>query len=144
MALKTYNPKECIVTYGGVQISGYADGTFVNIVPNSESWTKIVGADGFVSRARSNDDTYEVTITLQSTSDSNLYLSAQYKIDNTTGKGALPLTITDLSGSTIFVAPAAWIRQLPDQEFSKEITERAWVFDTDNASESVVGGGGDQ
>ena len=141
MALKTYDPKQLVFTYGGVAITGYADGTFVNITPNAESWTKVVGADGKdVSRARSNDDTYEVTITLASTSASNEYLSTVKLTDDLTGKGALPLLVQDLSGNTLFFVESAWIRQAPDVEFSKEVTERAWVFDTVNVSEYIVGG----
>lgn len=138
--VKTYDPKQMIVTFGGVQLSGFADGTFVSIVPNDQAFAKTVGADGEVVRAKTNDYTYEVSITLLRTSDSNDYLSGIHITDKLTSKGALPLTITDLNGNTVFFVESAWIRQLPDAEDGKEIGERTWIFDTVQADEYIVGG----
>lgn len=138
--VRTYNPSKIVVIFGGVPITGYADGTFVTVTPSGQRWTKSIGADGETARAKSNDYTYEVTLTLQQTSPSNTYLSTILSADRNLDAGALPLQIIDIGGLSLFFWLSAWIRQPPDVEFGKEITERAWVFDTARATQEVVGG----
>jgi hypothetical protein len=138
--VKTYDPKKVIVTFGGVPLTGFADGTFVSVTAPTDRFSKKVGADGEVARTRSNDDTHEVTLTLIQTSLSNSYLSSIAAIDKVSNLGIRPLTITDLSGGTIFFWPQAWIRKTPDTDFAKESGDRAWVFDTGQSIEESVNG----
>lgn len=128
--MKTYDPKDVIVTFGGVSLSGFADGTFISVTASMERFQKVVGADGEVARGRSNDDTHEVTITLMQTSPSNDDLAAIAKSDRQSNDGVRALAIRDLGGNTLMFWPEAWVRQTPDIEFAKEVGERAWVFDT--------------
>ncbi|MFX0205153.1 MAG: DUF3277 domain-containing protein [Candidatus Hodarchaeota archaeon] len=137
---KTYDPSQIIVTFGGVPISGFDDGTFISVAPSSDYFTKKSGADGEVARAKSNDYTDEVTITLMSSSASNDYLSGIVLLDRTSNTGVLPLQILDLNGTTLHFWPSAWIKSRPTSDFGKEITSRAWVFDTGNSMVSNVGG----
>lgn len=136
----TYDPKRVIVTFGGVPIFGFADGSFVSVTAANDRFTKKVGADGEVARVRGNDDTSEVTITLMATSPSNTYLSQILGVDRLTNLGQLPLQIVDLSGSVLFFWPLAWIKKAPDVEFSKEVGDRAWVFDTDQVVNENING----
>jgi len=138
--VKTFDPKQCIITYGGVQLSGFADGTFLSIVPNAESFTRVVGADGEVARNKSNDSTYNLTMTFLASSASNDYLSTVYLADKVSNSGSLPFTVADLSGTTVFFTESCWIQQAPDVEFAKEITERAWALQTGQADEYFIGG----
>ncbi len=140
MAVKTYDPKQVIVTFGGVPISGFADGTFISVSPNNDRFTKAVGADGEVARSKSVDYSHEVTLTLLQTALSNAYLTGILTADQLTNEGKLPLSITDLSGTTLMLWPEAWIRVEPDVEFAKETGERAWVFDTGQPAVNVIGG----
>lgn len=138
--LKTYDPSKVIINYGGVPIQGYADGSFISISANAQAFTKVVGADGEVTRSKSSDYTSEVGITLQQSSLSNDYLSTIHNLDKTSNAGALPLEILDLSGTTLFFWPEAWVRQLPDVEKAKEIGENEWTLDTGQAAIATVGG----
>jgi hypothetical protein len=140
MPAKTYDPNLVQIIFKGVPIVGFADGSFVTITPSAENFTKSVGADGEVARSKSNDNTYEVTITLMQTSLSNTYLSGVMTIDRLTNLGTGSLQIIDLSGQTLFFFDAAWVRQAPDADFAKEVGERAWVFDTAQAITEIVGG----
>jgi hypothetical protein len=140
MGVKTYDPKQVIITFGAHIFSGFADGEFITITPTSERFTKMSGADGEVARSKSNDNTHEVTITLLQTSISNQYLSGIVALDRFGNAGKAPLKITDLSGNALFIWNEAWIRQPPDVSFDKEITERAWVFDTGQVVSEVYGG----
>jgi hypothetical protein len=135
-----YDAKKVIVTFGGVPISGFADGTFVQVDPNAESFTKKVGADGEVVRAKTNDNTHTVAITLQQSSLSNQYLSTCKAADKLTGLGMKPLSITDLNGGTLFFWPQAWVQTDPSWGFAKESTDRAWTFHTGQIATQNEGG----
>lgn len=140
MATKTYDPNKVIVIFGGIPISGFADGTFINIVAAADRFTKKVGADGEVARAKTNDFTNEVTLTLLQTSLSNTYLSTVANLDRLSNAGALPLLITDTNGDTLESWGTAWVKKMPDSGFAKETGERAWAFDTGQSIIDFVGG----
>lgn len=138
MSVKTYNPKKVIVIFGGVPLTGFVDGSFVQVTATSDGFTKRVGADGEIARAQSSDESSEVTITLMHTSLSNAYLSTLKDLDRKGGEGVKPLAITDMSGHAFYFWKEAWIRKAPDTEFSQEITDRAWVFDTGQPSQELI------
>ena len=55
--VKTYNPSRVLIIMNGVPLSGYADGTFVNITQQNDGITTTVGADGEIARAVNTDQT---------------------------------------------------------------------------------------
>ena len=126
----TYDPKKVIITFGGVPISGYADGTFVQIDPSGDSFTKKVGADGEVARSLSNDNTHTVQITLLQTSLSNNYLRTVMNADKLTGLGMLPLSFTDLNTMEVKFWPQAWVSVEPGTGRAKEDTDVQWTLHT--------------
>lgn len=142
MAVNTYDPKLVILTVGGAPISGYADGTFISVERAADTFTKVVGADGNVSRAKSNDRSGTVKITLKQTSPFNDILSGIASLDEMSNAGVVPISIIDLSGSTIMFMPSAWVKKPPTVEFGKEIGNREWVFDFDKCEfpTMVIGG----
>ncbi len=139
-AVKTYDPKQFKIIFGGVAISGFADGPFISVAPAGDRFTKVSGADGEKARSKSNDYSHEVTLTLLQTSASNDYLSTIHNIDKLSNLGKLPLQIVDLNGTTILSWSQAWIRAVPTVENAKEIGERVWVFDTSDADIENYGG----
>jgi len=128
--VETYDPKKVIMTLGGVPITGYADGTFVQIDPNGDAFTKKVGADGEVVREKSNDNTHTIQITLLQSSDSNRYLQTVFKADKLTGRGMLPLSFTDLNTMEAKFWPQAWISIEPATGRAKETTDVQWTLQT--------------
>lgn len=138
--VNSYDPKKVIITFGGVPITGFTDGTFIQVDPNAETWTKSVGADGEVIRSRNNDNTHTVQITLQQSSVSNNYLSTVMTADKISGRGMLPLTITDMNGTTLHFWPQAWIQTDPSWGYSKENTERQWTIHTGQEAAQHYGG----
>lgn len=126
----TYDSKKVIVTFGGVPITGFADGTFIQIDANGDFFTKKIGADGEVVRSMSNDNTHTVQITLQQSSVSNDYLSTCHNADKLTGRGMLPLAIADLNGTTLHFWSQAWISSDPSWGYAKESTDRQWTLQT--------------
>jgi len=129
MAVRTYAADEVRIIAGGVPISGLADGTFVTISRDEQAFNKVTGADGSTSRAKTANRAGSITITLQQTSPSNDYLSGLAIADEQGSGGVVPMLIKDESGRTVAATGAAWVQQAPDQEFSKDVSEREWVMD---------------
>lgn len=142
MAVRTYDPKMVIITIGGVPMTGYADGTFVSVERASDSFTKVTGADGMVTRSKSNDKSGQITLTLKQSSPSNDVLSGFAALDEMSNTGVFPVSITDLSGHTLLFMPSAWIRKPANVEFGKELSTREWVLDFDKYElpASLIGG----
>ncbi len=141
MAVATFDPKSVIVTIGGVAMSGYADGTFLEITADQQQFTKVTGADGYTTRVKSNDYGALMTLTLSQSSPSNDALSGFLALDRATNAGVVPILIKDLSGTTIMFAGTGWIRQFPDVTFANEISNRAWQIDLAEA-DIFIGGNG--
>ena len=132
MGVKTYNSGEVSIIFAGIPFEGFADGTFVTIARNNPSFNDLVGSDGEGARAASNDKSGTVTVTLMQTSLTNDELSAIALLDELTGDGVAPLLVKDNSGRTVASAETAWLEKPADAEFGREISNREWVFKTDN------------
>ncbi len=139
MAVKTFDPGQVVISFGGVVLSGYADGTFIMVERSSDAFSKVVGAGGDVARVRNRDRSGRVTVTLMQTSLTNDRLSAIAAQDELAGTGVGPLLIKDLGGTTLISAQSCWIAKVPNQEFGKEFSNREWIFDTSDL-EILVGG----
>lgn len=136
--LQTYSPDRIKVVVGGASITGFADGTFVEIEPLTDGVASVAGADGEVARAMSLDPRHTITITLLQTSRSNTVLSAIADADRVSGGGgAVPISITDLRGQTMF-AGTGWVVKKATATFAKEIEGREWQLE---AAGAFVSGG---
>jgi hypothetical protein len=139
MSVKTYDPKQGVLTVGGFPISGFADGTYIMATRQQDGFVSSAGADGEIARAKSNDKRTDLTITLMQTSLSNDVLSGIAQYDERTGKGVVPVAYKDLSGTTTIFSGSGWVRKLPDVERSKEISNVEWVMELAD-SDIFVGG----
>jgi len=128
VAVKTYSPKDVTVIVAGTQISGFAEDTFVTVERDSDAFTKIVGADGEVSRSASADLSGTITITLLGTSSSNDILSALALADQISLSGEFPVLIKDELGTTLHTAPSAWIQKAATKEYAAEVGENEWIL----------------
>lgn len=43
MSVRTYDPKQVIITVGGIPMSGFADGTFLTVDRDDDQWAKVTG-----------------------------------------------------------------------------------------------------
>lgn len=137
--LYTYDPKQGTLVVGGAIINGYADGTYLSVERSSDSFSKVSGADGIVSRAKSNDKSGTITITLQQTSSGNDILSGIARRDELANAGVVPVVYKDLSGRSTAFSATAWVRKPPNMDNGKEIGNREWVLDC-AALEIFIGG----
>lgn len=139
LTVRTYDPNQIIVTFMGVPLTGFAEGSFVKIKRNGDAFTKSKGADGSVDRVNNNAFDFEVGLTLKQTSPMNEYLSGLLAADQLSNAGTGPMTIMDNNGVTLFAAGQAWVKKDPDVEFSDKMSDREWTFDT-GAAALLVGG----
>ena len=138
-AVKTFDPKMVVITWGVIAISGYAEGSFVRVNRSGDAFAKSKGACGDIERINRNQGDFDVSLTLQQTSSTNQELAAALAADIATNAGVFPLTIKDLLGTTLFFAPQAWIRKDPEWEDGDELNSREWAFDT-GIGANLVGG----
>lgn len=138
--MKTYDPKKIIIIFGVRRLTGMSDDSIVSIKPNGEGLQTYVGADGDVARSLDPDATYEVTVSLNTTSNSNDYLSNMYNYDRETGNGIAPLLIKDLAGTTLFSAPEAWVSNMPEASRGLTVDTQEWVFHTGQVEDAIIGG----
>lgn len=136
--MATYDPKMVVITFGGVPISGYTEDSFVECVPVEEKFTRKVGADGEVVRSHSANNCYDVTVTLLQSSLSNQVLSNAASLDNATGLGMLPLSITEITSGSEHFFPQAWVEK-GTWGRGKEAGDQAWVFHTGQAAAVSIG-----
>ena len=136
--LYTYDPSQVALSLGGVPISGYADGTMIEIERDEDTFTKVNGV-GIVSRAKSTSRGGMLRITLQQTSPSNDVLSGFVNADELTGTGVIPMLLKDLSGRSVSFAEHAWIKKPAPQTFAKEISNRVWEVDLADVDVFVAG-----
>ena len=132
--IKTYNPKEVVISAGSHIVTGFADDSFITIEANGDGITKKVGCDGEIARAVSPDGTYKVKIALLQTSGSNSYFSQKVDQDRETGDGIFPLLIKDLKGGLVFSTEAAWCTKKAPVTRGKETNNREWEIETGEAT----------
>lgn len=132
MPFASYDPKQVHVIVDGNPITGYADGTFVEVEFDEQQWNKVTGADALTSRAKTNNYAGTITLTLLATGSGNDILSALWNRDRRSNTGVVTTLIKDASGRTVWSAAQSWVQQMPNQGFSKETEERAWILDCAN------------
>jgi hypothetical protein len=127
----TYDPEQLITVVGGVIITGFSDGDSITVKRDEDLYSKRVGTNGDVARARNPNKSGSIEIRLLQTSEANDQLSALFAINNlvSDGKIVLPIAISDLSGRSLYAATQCWLKTLPEGIFGKEVSERVWVFD---------------
>lgn len=144
-AFHQYDPGKVILSVGTLPspISGYQEGTFIEVSRDANAFEKAVGADGEVTRIRNRNRAGSIKITLQQGSNANALLSALADTDELTGLGVIPLTLMDMSGAapkSVAATPYAWIRKKPNMTFSGNKEEaREWIFDC-GTLEHFIGG----
>lgn len=129
--VSTYSFDGVVLSWGPVLFTGFAKGSAIKVSkPETKQVTAVQGNDGYVARAvRRHAPLRSVEVTLMQTSETNELLKAQAEIDRLTGQGVYSMVLKDLSGTTLYEWPQAWIAERPEGEFSNEITNRVWVLE---------------
>ena len=128
MAFRNYDPAQVVVTFKGIDVVGYMDGTFVTADRTEDGFETTVGAGGDVTRVRSRNRSGLVTVSLKAEAPVNDELSAVAEADELDGSGVGTLTVSDLNGTTLLEAESAWIQKIPLVEYADTASGREWVF----------------
>lgn len=137
--LKNYDPALVTVTFKGVIIRGYADGTFVNVARDEDTFSKSSGAGGDTVRVRNRNRNGKITITLQAESPTNDQLSAIASLDESTGLGIGSVQVKNGNGTTLCGSAKAWLVKPADTEYAKDAGTREWQIDC-HELKMLVGG----
>lgn len=142
MALFSYCPEEVNVLVAGfIPITGFVDGTFINITKDVMPFTSVRTPDGTVSRMYNNDQTYTIEISLYNGSQTNDVLTKLWQIDEITQVGKFPILVKDNSGTDLFFSTTTWIEQTPSMAKSSTVDTRTWVL---RSSQAVINFGGNE
>ena len=132
MTLHQYDPKGVTLVFGGALITGFAEGTFINVEYNNDQFALAVGSDGEATRSKSNNNSARITVTLMGGAVGNALLNIPFQADKAGGLGVVPLAINDASTLTSFAAEGAWIVKDPGKDFQTEGQPMEWIIETDN------------
>lgn len=126
-----FDPRNCILMYGGALIDDYAPDTFIEIEFNSPRYNTAVGATGKGIRSKRNDKSAVVRVSLLPGGISNLQFQAAAAADDSSNAGALPLKISDLGTGRSWTAVGAWVRAEPGASLQSEAQPQVWELETD-------------
>lgn len=118
---KTYDPSGVQTILGAAPITGFADGTFITVEQDEDSYATRTGADGEVVRTKMVARTATMTIVLLSTSLSNLILTGLHATEV-----IFPVLLKD--GATIIAAGEAWVQKPASFERGVDAGDAEWVL----------------
>lgn len=121
--LYQYSPDNVTVTIGGFDISGFQDGTFLDVEASADRFTYKVGSRGSVVRTKNLDETAKFTLTLQAQATSNDDLITLMLSDDT-----FTIQIKDSAGNMFVHDDEAWVMKIPKIERGKESGPCQWIF----------------
>lgn len=118
--VKTFDPKKVTITYGGMVVTGFAEGTMVQCEKNEDNNTAHVGVLGEVSRAINADNTGKITFSLAGTSPW-ISIFAQKAAANELES----CNVIDMNTHGINVGGSeCWIVKAPNVNIGKEVEEQ--------------------
>ena len=142
--LTAYSPDLVIVSFNGITINGYADGTFIELERNEHVFSEKVGSLGDVVRSKNKNKSGKATITLLAQAPVNDLLQSlvieDEDSDDPIGDQLIgPFLVKDLAGLTVCETHTAWISHHPKFERAKESGHVVWQFAFANLKVKVGG-----
>lgn len=136
--LGSYSPEEVTVVLSrgsfSYALSGYADGTFVNITRDIPASTLTTGASFHSTRVIRANTASTITLSLLQTSEDNDVLTDLLAVDVAVrdNTGLFNITIKDNSGRSLYYSDQAFIGNEPDRTFSSGAEQRDWTLSAVN------------
>lgn len=134
-----YNPAEVNVIVGGLTISGFAEGTGIEVERDEDTFTKQTGSNGEVTRVMRNNRGGKMIFTLLQGSESNLVLSNFHNVDENTGTGVVPVIVKDNSGVSVHESTTAWVLKPAKAGYNTAHEARVWTLDCAQLIGSIGG-----
>lgn len=126
MDVKQYDPKDCVITVGGVYITGLGE-DMVSCSKDEDNFSTNVGAQGDVVVNRSHNQLGTITITVQGTSPQKSYLLGLAKSGRMVDVWVINKALNEKCGGS-----KAMMKKPPDLEQGTELSDREFelqVFD---------------
>lgn len=137
----THSPEDVVVSINDYLLSGFAEGTYINIKLNSESFKRVAGIRGKSTRVHTRDRSGVITFSLLQTAPDNDVLSAIVAFDEVNMTGLLNVVIKDSGGSTGLQFRGCYITGFPTLDFSgDELSQRDWDINFSGITRFHVGG----
>ena len=140
MAIHTYNLKDVIIIFKGETMEGFGEDDVIEIEMDEDAFTKQIGADGFGTRSKTNNNAAFATMNLAQTSEANDKLTAIAELDRLGNNGVGAFLVNDLNGTSLHAAQHAWIRKKANAAYARDAGTRQWIIDTDNMGTNFIGG----
>lgn len=128
MATPTYDPGRYVLVAFDQEVTGYADGTFIEADRAEDAFSTHVGGQGEVTRVRSRNATGTIKVTLAGSSPTNRIFSDKAKQDELDGSSVTDITLKDLNGDTVIHAPEAWLMKSSSVAVGTDLEDREWTF----------------
>lgn len=126
MALGTptiYDPRNNVVTYNGVLLTGWADGDVITSAADADAVSSQQGADGEIVINGGPTKPHSFGLRFMATSSSVPYLTGQALIQHQSGASAVsfgPLVILNGATGQMTTCAQAWFKRVPDQSMGVE------------------------
>lgn len=120
--ITTYNAKDCVVTVGGVYITGLGE-DMVTGEKDEDNVSTVVGAQGDVVVNEKNNDLGTITLTVQGTSPQMPYLKKLAKT-----KEMVDVWVNNKSIGEKFGGSKAMVKKTPSLEYGAELADREIEF----------------
>jgi len=127
--VKTYDPKNVYVIFGGIPIGGFTTDNGISVSRNSDTFETIRGIGGVVSRKKKLDQSGIIKLSLAQTSLSNDVLSGFALLDEKVNSGILPFAILDVSSKSVYLTAFAWVKRYVDAEYGSGLSARVWEIE---------------
>lgn len=121
-----YNAKDCVITVGGVYITGLGE-DMVSCEKDEDNFSTTVGAQGDIVVNRTNNSLGTITITVQATSPQKSYLLGLAKSGTMFDVWVINKSLAEKVGGT-----KAMMKKTPSMEQGTEVGDREFeiqVFD---------------
>jgi hypothetical protein len=120
--MSTYDPQRLNLIWGVIAISGYADGSMVQISPQGDGVRAITGTAGETAFIETPNRQHEVMFRLMETSPINGALMLLFEAGNVPA----PLSLTSLSTGAGMIADAAKLERIPGVTYDNNVPVREW------------------
>ena len=127
--LKNYSPNHVKLIFNGIEIGGFAEGTFIKVMRTEKASSVKAGADGSPVKIKNLNRTGSAAFTLLQTSSSNKVFADFFAVDETSQFGNIgEFILSDLNGITFAHGTGVWVESPSDVTYSKDLENREWTL----------------
>lgn len=138
--MTTFDIKQVKLIVGGQLITGFQNGSSIEVARDEDVFSATSGLDGGFIRSKKYDNLATATFTLMMNSPANDVLNNLANQDKITGNGIAPFFITDLNAIGVKATGLCWVMKIPSINYSNESSGREWGLHIGNYNENITGG----